>query len=106
MLTVHGDASGRAMNHWQKAVQARVYGRVQGVSYRVWARSEAIGLGLVGWVRNESDGSVTARMAGTDAAVSSMVQRLWMGPAGASVTRVDVEELSSWNAPSSFTIVV
>jgi len=94
------------MNHWQKAVQARVYGRVQGVSYRVWARSEAIGLGLVGWVRNESDGSVTARMAGTDAAVSSMVQRLWMGPAGASVTRVDVEELSSWNAPSSFTIVV
>ncbi|CAN7442118.1 acylphosphatase [Mesorhizobium amorphae] len=94
------------MNHWQKAVQARVYGRVQGVSYRVWARSEAIGLGLVGWVRNESDGSVTARMAGTDAAVSSMVQRLWIGPAGASVTRVDVEELSSWNAPSSFTIVV
>ena len=94
------------MNHWQKAVQARVYGRVQGVSYRVWARSEAIGLGLVGWVRNESDGSVTARMAGTDAAVSSMVQRLWMGPAGASVTRVDVEELSSWNAPSSFTIIV
>ncbi|WP_192183489.1 acylphosphatase [Mesorhizobium amorphae] len=94
------------MNDRQRAVQARVYGRVQGVSYRVWARSEATQLGLTGWVRNEIDGSVTARMAGTEAAVSSMVQRLWIGPAGASVTRVDVEELSSWNAPTSFTIVV
>lgn len=94
------------MSDRQKAVQARVYGRVQGVSYRVWARSEAIGLGLVGWVRNESDGSVTARLAGAEAAVSSMIDRLWVGPAGASVSRVDVEELSSWNAPTSFTIVV
>ena len=94
------------MSNRQRAVQARVYGRVQGVSYRIWARSEAIRLGIAGWVRNESDGSVTARMAGADAAVSSMIERLWKGPAGASVSRVDVEELSSWNAPTSFTIIV
>jgi acylphosphatase len=89
----------------QKAVQARVYGRVQGVSYRVWTRGEATRLGLAGWVRNESDGSVIARMAGTDAAVSSMIERLWKGPAGASVSRVDVEDISSWVVPAGFTIV-
>jgi acylphosphatase len=39
--------------------RARISGRVQGVSYRVWARGE----GLTGWVRNESDGSVSALIA-------------------------------------------
>ena len=92
------------MSDRKRAVQARVHGKVQGVSYRFWARGEAKRLGLVGWVRNERDGSVTAWLAGADAAVSAMIDRLWQGPSGASVSRVDVEELDRWTAPGDFSI--
>ncbi|TIR95993.1 MAG: acylphosphatase, partial [Mesorhizobium sp.] len=61
----------------KRTVRARISGKVQGVSYRVWARDEAVRLGLTGWVRNEHDGSVTALIAGADAAIDSMVDRLW-----------------------------
>ncbi|MER9652641.1 acylphosphatase [Mesorhizobium sp. M0152] len=93
------------MNDRKRAVQARVHGKVQGVGYRMWARGEAIELRLSGWVRNERDGSVTAWLAGADAAVSAMIERLWQGPAGASVSRIDVEELETWTAPEDFKIV-
>jgi acylphosphatase len=93
------------MSDRKRAVQARIYGKVQGVGYRIWARGEATGLGLMGWVRNERDGSVTAWLAGADAAVSAMIERLWRGPAGASISRIDVEEIETWTAPGDFRIV-
>jgi acylphosphatase len=93
------------MNDRKRAVQASVHGRVQGVGYRIWVRGEAAGLGLVGWVRNERDGSVTAWLAGADTAVSTMIERLWQGPQGASVSRIDVEEIETWTAPGDFRIV-
>ncbi|MER9582688.1 acylphosphatase [Mesorhizobium sp. M0276] len=89
-----------------REVRARVYGNVQGVGFRIWARDEAISLGLAGWIRNEADGSVTTRIAGLDEAVSTMIERLWKGPSGALVSRVDVEELAPGNTFVEFRIVV
>ncbi|MER9318877.1 MULTISPECIES: acylphosphatase [unclassified Mesorhizobium] len=89
-------------NDRQKAVQARMHGKVQGVGYRMWARREAIRLGLVGWVRNERDGTVTASIAGADAAVSTMIERLRQGPRGASVSRVESKNSNSSTRPSTF----
>jgi acylphosphatase len=89
----------------RREVRARVYGNVQGVGFRIWARGEATSLGLAGWVRNEADGSVTTRIAGLDEAVSTMIERLWRGPSGASVSKVDVEELATENALVGFKIV-
>ncbi|MDX8524641.1 acylphosphatase [Mesorhizobium sp. MSK_1335] len=88
----------------QRAVRARVSGTVQGVSYRIWTRDEAIRLGLTGWVRNESDGSVSALIAGADAAVAAMIERLWQGPRGALVSNVEIEETTD-EAPVDFRIV-
>ncbi|MDG4885199.1 acylphosphatase [Mesorhizobium sp. WSM4884] len=88
----------------QRAVRACIFGTVQGVSYRVWMRSEAMRLGLTGWVRNERDGSVTALVAGADAAVTAMIERLWQGPRGALVSKVEIEEASD-DAPADFRIV-
>lgn len=93
------------MDDRQRAVRARVFGRVQGVGYRNWTRGEATKLGLMGWVRNERDGSVTAWFSGADAAVSIMIKRLWQGPAGTAVSRIDLEELDTWIAPGDFRIV-
>ncbi|MBN9218868.1 MAG: acylphosphatase [Mesorhizobium sp.] len=93
------------MDDRQRAVCARVFGRVQGVGYRNWTRGEATGLGLMGWVRNERDGSVTAWFAGADVAVSVMAERLWKGPAGTAVSRIDLEELDTWIAPGDFRII-
>ncbi|WP_224544150.1 acylphosphatase [Mesorhizobium sp. CA16] len=88
-----------------RIVRARVSGTVQGVSYRVWARVEAMRLGLTGWVRNERDGSVTALIAGDDGAVTAMIERLWQGPRGALVSNVEVEEAAE-AAPVDFRIIV
>ncbi|TIO73010.1 MAG: acylphosphatase [Mesorhizobium sp.] len=93
------------MQGQQRAVRARVSGTVQGVSYRFWTRSEAIRLGVTGWVRNEPDGSVTALIAGADAAVAAMVDRLWQGPRGALVSKVEVEEMVHDQAPADFRII-
>ncbi|MDX8531240.1 acylphosphatase [Mesorhizobium sp. VK25A] len=89
----------------QRAVRARISGMVQGVSYRVWTRGEAMRLGLTGWVRNERDGSVTALIAGADAAVTAMIERLWQGPRGALVSKVEIEEAAD-EAPADFRIIV
>jgi acylphosphatase len=80
------------VEHGRKAVLARMTGQVQGVGFRFWTRSEAEKLGLTGWVRNEADGSVTALMVGSDAAVSAMLNKSWKGPPGAMVSSVASEE--------------
>lgn len=89
----------------RREVRVSVYGNVQGVGFRLWVRDEATGLGLAGWVRNEADGSVTTQIAGLDEAVSTMIERLWKGPSGALVSRVDVAESAAGNALVGFRIV-
>jgi acylphosphatase len=75
-----------------KAVDVRITGRVQGVSFRAYARDQARGLGVAGWVRNEPDGAVAAHFEGPDHAVDAMVAWCQHGPAYADVERVAVED--------------
>lgn len=92
------------MENKLRTVRARIHGRVQGVSYRVWTRSEAIRLKLTGWVRNEKDGSVTALFGGAEASVSAMIERLRQGPRGAAVSKVEIKDLEPRDAPADFRI--
>ncbi|MEM6549888.1 MAG: acylphosphatase [Pseudomonadota bacterium] len=75
------------------AVQARITGRVQGVYYRAWCREEAERRGLSGWVRNESDGSVSAHFVGDASAVAAMIDACGRGPVDARVVSVDTHEV-------------
>jgi hydroxyethylthiazole kinase-like uncharacterized protein yjeF len=74
-----------------RAVRRRaiVHGVVQGVGFRWSTREVAEGVGLVGSVRNQPDGSVEAQLEGDPEAVERMIAWLGEGPPGARVPRDD-----------------
>lgn len=63
-----------------------VHGRVQGVSFRYYARTAARELGAKGWIRNRSDGAVEAVVEGSPEVVYSMLS--WFKK-GSPFSRVD-----------------
>jgi acylphosphatase len=65
-----------------------VEGFVQGVGYRDFARRAALRLGVSGWVRNRSDGTVEALIAGAPADVEAMLAEMRRGPRGAAVANL------------------
>lgn len=77
-----------------------VSGRVQGVGYRAWCLGEARRLGLVGWVRNRSDGTVEWLATGPAAAVEAFVARCRKGPFLARVTDIRVTDISLDEVPA------
>ncbi len=86
-------------------LQARltIIGRVQGVGYRDWAIAVGLRLGLSGWVRNRSDGSVEALIVGDEGAVGTMIEACRRGPAMARVDTIDVEPIDLDILPEGFT---
>ena len=68
-----------------------ITGRVQGVAYRASMAREAERLGVTGWVRNRSDGSVEAMVAGTAEQVAAIMNWARRGPPAAQVDHVAVE---------------
>ena len=75
----------------EKCLLARIRGRVQGVNFRYYTRQEALRLGVCGWVRNMSDGSVEACIVGTPQ-LASMQRWLRQGPSWAHVESADFIE--------------
>lgn len=67
----------------------RIHGLVQGVGYRNALQAQATRLGLAGWVRNRSDGTVEALVAGPADAVEALIEWSRRGPPAARVSRVD-----------------
>ena len=74
----------------KRTLRVRIEGHVQGVGYRAWAVSRARQLGLVGWVRNRSDGSVEAVLQGSADVVERMLADCRTGPPSARVKAVDI----------------
>ncbi|MBO1073400.1 acylphosphatase [Roseomonas marmotae] len=66
----------------------RIRGRVHGVGYRDWMVREATRLGVQGWVRNRSDGSVEALVCGEAAAVGALLTACRAGPTMAWVQEI------------------
>ncbi len=72
-----------------KQVRITVVGKVQGVWFRKYTRDQALKLHLTGWVRNESDGSVTIVACGTEHQLSSFVEWAHQGSPLSKVERVN-----------------
>lgn len=67
-----------------------VYGRVQGVGYRYFARGQAEKLGLTGYVRNLPDGKTVEVVAeGERDKLEEFIRQLEAGPRLARVERVE-----------------
>jgi len=67
----------------------RIKGRVQGVGFRWWTRSQARRLGLFGSVRNCEDGSVEVFAQGPGGIVAEFERLLRQGPPGSEVVAVE-----------------
>ena len=74
-----------------------IRGRVQGVGFRWFVEREAHMLGIAGWVRNNSDGSVEVLAMGTRDQLACLRSRLQRGPRAARVDKV--EEIDSKSVP-------
>jgi acylphosphatase len=88
----------------RRCVTVRIAGHVQGVGFRDWTLRQARKLAIEGWVRNEPDGSVRAVIAGSEAAISAMLDAFMHGPDFATVSDV-IWELASDEGISGFEIV-
>ncbi len=76
----------------RRAVRATIRGHVQGVAFRDATVHRARELGILGWVRNEEDGSVAAHAEGEAEAVDALVAFLHDGPRAARVEGVEVAD--------------
>ena len=85
-------------------MSARVSGRVQGVGFRHFTRTQAQGLGLRGWVRNERDGTVRLVAEGDRQNLEQLLHALEHGPGLARVENVAVDWEETAGEFSDFTV--
>ncbi len=88
------------MTDSEKAVTARISGRVQGVWFRGWTVDQANRHKVRGWVRNRRDGSVEALFIGPAAAVDGMVGLCRRGPPEAKVDSIDIAAAADDGSPT------
>lgn len=65
-----------------------IYGSVQGVFFRANAQSVASRLGILGWVKNNVDGSVEILAEGDPESLRTLAKWCKKGPSGATVENV------------------
>ena len=82
-----------------------VSGKVQGVYFRQNTSLKAQELGIVGWVRNLSDGRVESVMEGLEVNIDKMISWCKSGPKDALVTDVKIKNEEYKKEFSTFDIV-
>ncbi|XP_020851940.1 acylphosphatase-2 isoform X1 [Phascolarctos cinereus] len=90
-----GSAAAAAMSTARtlKSVDYEVFGRVQGVCFRMYAEGEAKKMGVVGWVKNTRQGTVTGQVQGPEDKVNSM--KTWLSKVGSPSSRIDRADFSN-----------
>ncbi|KAM5227682.1 acylphosphatase-2 [Ctenodactylus gundi] len=76
-----------------KSVDYEVFGRVQGVCFRMYTENEAKKIGVVGWVKNTSKGTVTGQVQGPEEKVNSM--KSWLSKVGSPSSHIDRTNFSN-----------
>lgn len=79
------------MDDKSQRVHVLISGKVHGVCFRMYTSEEARGRGLVGWVRNLSDGRVELIAEGSREELGGLVEWCRSGSPWARVERLEVE---------------
>ena len=82
-----------------KRLTLKILGDVQGVTFRWSSREKAQELDIVGWVKNEPDGSVTVIAEGDEAKLETFLDWCKTGPRWARVDKMEekLEEVGKLN---------
>jgi len=87
-----------------KAIHVIVSGFVQGVGFRYFTHRAAGQLGLVGWVKNQYDGTVEIWAEGPENKLQQFIKIIERGPEHALVENVNIEWLPTKEKYSRFHI--
>ena len=72
-----------------KHISIRIHGEVQGVFFRATAKVQAQERGLLGFVRNENDGSVYIEAEGDERDLLAFLEWCRSGPPLANIEKID-----------------
>ena len=73
-------------------LRLRIEGFVQAVGYRNFVIEQATRLGVDGWIRNRSDGTVEVLVSGANKDVETLVGLCMKGPPGSTVRDVELHK--------------
>ncbi|MBR4152820.1 MAG: acylphosphatase [Selenomonadaceae bacterium] len=82
----------------------RAEGRVQGVGFRFFVQSNAKAMGITGWVKNMSDGSVTMELQGEPEIVDRLIAKIQKGNDWIRVTNFELEDMAVVAGENKFAI--
>ena len=82
----------------------RAEGRVQGVGFRFFVQSNAKAMGITGWVKNMSDGSVTMELQGEPQIVERLIAKIQRGNDWIKVTNFTQSDLPVVAGENKFAI--
>lgn len=82
----------------------RAEGRVQGVGFRFFVQSNAKTMGITGWVKNMSDGSVTMELQGEPEIVDRLIAKIQKGNDWIQVTNFELSDLPVVAGENKFAI--
>lgn len=75
----------------EKQLRLEIYGKVQGVSFRVNTKRKADKLNLTGWVQNNKNGTVSALAQGEKEKLEKLLEWSRVGPPLARVEKVKAD---------------
>jgi len=86
----------------EKAYSIIILGKVQGVSYRYYAKQKALEIGIKGWIKNLDNGNVEAFAVGNEKALRKFFEWCKAGPEMAEVRKIELNEIRGYEKPESF----
>ncbi|XP_003216201.1 acylphosphatase-2 [Anolis carolinensis] len=76
-----------------KSVDYEILGRVQGVCFRMYTEEKARKVGVVGWIRNSREGTVTGQVQGPEDKVNEMMN--WLANVGSPSCKIEEANFSN-----------
>jgi acylphosphatase len=77
----------------KEAIHIIVHGRVQGVWFRAGTKEKADELGLLGWVKNRTEGTVEIHAEGEKLLLEKFITWCRIGTPAADVISIDIDEV-------------